>query len=54
MKKHEVFPVENVATYFTVLRHLEIMTTYPIQMINVFPSKIAIKSSAKIDIKDIA
>ena len=50
MKKREVFPVENVDTYFIALRHLKIMKTHPMEMISTFPVEIAIKSFTKINI----
>ena len=58
MKKHEVFPIENVVAYFIALRYLKIIAKHPMEMIDVFPADIAIKSFKKIDInffmKDIA
>ena len=49
MKKREVFPVENVGTYFIALRHLKIMTTHPMEIISGFPVEIAVKSSFRKD-----
>ena len=49
MKKHVVFPVENVNIYFTALKHFRIMTSPLTEMKNVFLVEIVARSFVKID-----
>ena len=49
MKKHIVFPAENVNIYFTALKHFRIMTSPLTEMKNVFLVEIVARSFVKID-----
>ena len=48
MKKHVVFPVENVDIYFIALKHFRIMTSPFTEMKNIFFAEIVTRNFVKI------
>ena len=48
MKKHVVFPVENVNIYFIALKHFRIMTSTLTEMKNFFFAEIVTRNFVKI------
>ena len=48
MKKHVVFPVENVDIYFIALKHFRIMTSPLTEMKNIFFAEIVTRNFVKI------